>query len=393
MFFFRGGRYLAYDARTDTVDATRYPADTGPAWPGLAGVAAGPDAVLNWGDGSVGFFAGDVVVRYDVRADRVLGSPTTIAAALPALAAAGFDRDLSAAVHYRPGKALFFRGARYLRLDIATGSVEPGYPKPISAGWTGIDTAGFGGGIDAAVNFGEGKAYFFRGSEYVRVDIAANAVDPGYPLGTAAEWPALPVSFTSGISDVIEWPYVDAALLDAQVTPTCVVTPGPFTIPPSPNRVHQLFAVVARFDSSAYPADCRCGEYRQYVRGAYTVDGRPHAQFMAGPGGPVQVLPRPAPGTASDNFREDALIRSTALSNLHYGHRDEEPGNLDTSDLYLPDRRTGCEYRGFDVPFLEGRPGQAYTMDLDFRGVLIDVCNGGVEMARKEWRVFCSGSF
>jgi hypothetical protein len=31
------------------------------------------------------------------------------------------------------------------------------------------------------VNWGNGKAYFFKGSQYIRYDIKADKADPGYP--------------------------------------------------------------------------------------------------------------------------------------------------------------------------------------------------------------------
>jgi hypothetical protein len=82
------------------------------------------------------------------------------------------------------GKCYFFRGNRYLRVtrgDIGPGTVDPGYPSPISNwGWPG----GFGSsGIDAALHSGS-KCYFFKGNRYVRVsrgDVGPGTVDPGYP--------------------------------------------------------------------------------------------------------------------------------------------------------------------------------------------------------------------
>jgi hypothetical protein len=76
------------------------------------------------------------------------------------------------------GKIYFFKGSEYIRFDIAADKADPGYPKTISsATWNGLWTSG----IDAAVNFGNGKIYFFKGSEYICFNIAADKADPGYP--------------------------------------------------------------------------------------------------------------------------------------------------------------------------------------------------------------------
>ena len=85
---------------------------------------------------------------------------------------------------YSRSKCYFFRGNRYIRVtrgDTGPGTVDPGYPAPISNwGWPG----GFGStGIDAALYSGS-KCYFFRGDRYIRVtrgDTGPGTVDPGYP--------------------------------------------------------------------------------------------------------------------------------------------------------------------------------------------------------------------
>lgn len=41
------------------------------------------------------------------------------------------------------------------------------------------------------MNWGTGKIYFFRDTEYVRYDITSDRVDPGYPLSHATNWPGL----------------------------------------------------------------------------------------------------------------------------------------------------------------------------------------------------------
>ena len=86
-------------------------------------------------------------------------------------------------------KAYFILGPRYVRFDAAADAVEAGYPKPIAGNWQGFAQVGFQDGVTASVEWPNGKAYFFKGSDYVRYDIAANHIDAGYPLPIGAQWP------------------------------------------------------------------------------------------------------------------------------------------------------------------------------------------------------------
>ena len=86
------------------------------------------------------------------------------------------------------GKAYFFKGDQYLRYDIAGDKTDAGYPRPIAGNWPGFP-ADFAAGVQAAAVWNNGKAYFFKGSQYLRYDIAADKVDAGYPKPIAGNWP------------------------------------------------------------------------------------------------------------------------------------------------------------------------------------------------------------
>ncbi|MDD5712820.1 MAG: hemopexin repeat-containing protein, partial [Smithellaceae bacterium] len=47
-------------------------------------------------------------------------------------------------------------------------------------------------GIDDVVTWSNGKAFFFKGNQFIRYDIAADRTDPGYPQPiNARTWPGL----------------------------------------------------------------------------------------------------------------------------------------------------------------------------------------------------------
>ena len=105
------------------------------------------------------------------------------------------DLLVTAPVVWNNGKAYLFTAGRYYRYDIAADKVDPGYPLAIAGAWPGL----FPDRVDAGVVWNNGKAYFFRGSQYMRYDIAADHVDPGYPLPIAGYWPGLwPADLTGG---------------------------------------------------------------------------------------------------------------------------------------------------------------------------------------------------
>jgi uncharacterized protein YjbJ (UPF0337 family) len=187
-YFFRGDEYVRYDWAQDKVD-DGYPQPLS-AWhlPGKNGI----DTALN-GDrqfeGKAYFFRGDQYARYDWAQDKVDdGYPQPLSAwHLPGGFASGIDATLDGKGQFE-GKAYFFRGDQYVRYDWAQDKVDDGYPQPLSAWHL---PGGFASGIDTALNGErqfEGKAYFFRGDQYVRYDWAQDKVDDGYPKPIAGNW-------------------------------------------------------------------------------------------------------------------------------------------------------------------------------------------------------------
>jgi hypothetical protein len=207
VYCFSKDRYARYDRADDRVDSG-YPLPIAANWSGMseAGFGVGIDAVANWENGKLYFFRGDQYLRYDVAADRVdSGYPLPIAGDWPGMAEAGFGSNITAAVNWGNGKAFFFRGDQYVRYDVAADRVDSGYPSAIAGNWPGMAEAGFGSNITAAVNWGNGKAFFFRGDQYVRYDVAADRVDSGYPLPIAGNWPGMAeAGFSQDISGAVD---------------------------------------------------------------------------------------------------------------------------------------------------------------------------------------------
>lgn len=93
-----------------------------------------------------------------------------------------------------------FKGNQYIRLSGST--MDPSYPKSIAGNWAGLPL-NFQSGIDAAFwRRTDGKVYFFKGSEYVR--LTDFAVDVGFPRTIASDFPSLPANFQTGI-DAAFW--------------------------------------------------------------------------------------------------------------------------------------------------------------------------------------------
>jgi len=386
VYFFSGTQYVRFDSAINNV-LPNYPLDIAPMWGGLP---AGIDAAFYRGKGRAHFFAGSVYYRYTVIRNAVdAGYPKPIAGNWPGMSDIGFDSGLDAAVNWGNDKVYFFKGNQYARYDLPSDKVDAGYPKPIAGNWPGVSGTGFENGIDAAINYGNNKVYFFRGGNYLRLDLVSKAVDAGYPKPIAGNWPGVPVG---GVSAALEWPYAELA-------------PGGFNVPTGRsgcvqvpagggNQGGEQFRMELDFHEPAHPVTCAVGEFRQFVRGTFVTNGVTRSHLLPNPaGGPaVTMLPAPTVGVAGDNLIEDGVpsARMGGTGDFRYGHRVES--RAIATDIYQPDRMEGCQYRGFDFPSVTGPSGVTYAINLDFRGNAIDRATSDEVLQSNDWSVNCSGT-
>ena len=387
VYFFSGAEYVRFDSSINNVPVV-YPLDIIRWWGGLP---ANINAAFYRGKGRAYFFSGNQYYRYTVLRNAVdAGYPKPIAGNWPGMSDIGFDSGLDAAVNWGNGKVYFFKVNQYCRYDLPSDKVDTGYPKPIAGNWPGISGTIFTSGIDAAINYGNNKVYFFKDDCYGRLDLTSKALDAGYPKLIAGNWPGV---YTTGIDAALEWPYAELA-------------PGGFNVPTARsgcqlvaagggnNQGGEQFLMNLDYHEPAHPVTCAVGEYRQYVRGTFITNGilRTH-QLTTGPGGAaVNMLPAPAAGAAVDNFLEDGVpsVRMGGTGDFSYGHRLESRGVA--TDVFQPDRLEGCQYRGFDFPSVTGPPGITYNISLDFRGDAIDVATSGEVLQTNNWSVNCPGT-
>ena len=194
-YFFKGDQYVRYNIMLGPEGVELdYPKPIKGNWEGLAeAFPDGIDAVVVWPNGKAYFFKGNGYVRYTIDpANEGVDPdyPQYISMNWKGLWSDGID----AAVIWPNNKAYFFKGDSYVRynMDPNNEGVEPDYPRKIKGNWKGLAEA-FPDGIDTAVVWPNGKAYFFKGDSYVRytIDPANEGVDPGYPKLIQGNWPGL----------------------------------------------------------------------------------------------------------------------------------------------------------------------------------------------------------
>ncbi|MFJ9413129.1 hemopexin repeat-containing protein [Streptomyces sp. NPDC101227] len=175
--FFDDDTYHRYDAITGSFEQGSL--DVRAEW----GLAGSPEAFVWWGAGTAYALTGETYVRYDQVARRVdpqcapPNPPFSFAddwAGLPDGSDGGtnWQVGIDAAMNWGTGKLFLFKGAEYVRYDITEDQVDDGYPLPVADHWPEV----FSRDLDAAVYPGGRFAYFFRGDDYQRYDVDADTV-------------------------------------------------------------------------------------------------------------------------------------------------------------------------------------------------------------------------
>jgi hypothetical protein len=173
-YLFQDETYSRYNFSTGTLEQSELSIQQN--WPGLRPYR--PDALVYWGFGKAYAFYGDAYVRYNLGTDG--GSegadPEYLPPNTPVKIAgnwAGLWADrVDAAVNWGNGKMYFFRDDQYMRYDITFDRVDEGYPRPLSL-WGGV----WPDRIDAVLYQGGRYAYFFKGEEFRRYHVVADTVD------------------------------------------------------------------------------------------------------------------------------------------------------------------------------------------------------------------------
>lgn len=120
-------------------------------------------------------------------------------------------------------------------------------------------------------------------------------------------------------------------------------------------NVYNNFEMNVDWNNAGPGCDCKCGEYRQYVKDYIRVNGRKQTKKLWG-----------------DTVLEENVFHEDGDGRSRYGHRSDPESRIDK--FTNPNRATGCSYRGKDTPGLGAAPGTHLDMLLNFKGQTYDVC-------------------
>jgi len=184
VYFFKEGSFTRF-----SLNNSKYLSGPNSNWNfvGLSGLKDGPnniDSSFYGGDGFVYFTKGKGLIRFNIKNNKVsFGYPKRVS-----------DRDfkglkrfmgdgLDCAFYFGNDIIYFFKSDKILAIDGKTNKVVQGFPRPIKDVFS--DLSKFDGGandLDACVNWSNGKAYFLKDEQLIRIDLKTSKMDESYPI-------------------------------------------------------------------------------------------------------------------------------------------------------------------------------------------------------------------
>lgn len=181
-WFFKGNQCIKFDIAADKGEGVAHARTISDKFPGVWGT--GIDAALRWPGGKVYFIKGDRFARFDVSSQQTDQDTRWLRGNWPGL----WSKGVGAAVVWNDGAIRFVRDGEFISYSCLGDEPLDGYPKPLTRlGWKDFPwTTGF----DAGAVWNNGKAYIFKGSQYLRIDLDSNAVDEK-PRDIGPHWQGL----------------------------------------------------------------------------------------------------------------------------------------------------------------------------------------------------------
>jgi len=130
------------------------------------GMPSNPGAACETEDQKYLFFQGQDYWIYDNNDGQSYGPVPS--------SSEGFPDYIDACVNGYNKKVYLFKGSQYWRYDIVSWSVDAGYPKEISDGWSGLPNY-----FSSAARIGNNKIKFFSGDSVYNWDMTTDTMIPG----------------------------------------------------------------------------------------------------------------------------------------------------------------------------------------------------------------------
>jgi hypothetical protein len=137
----------------------------------------------------------------------------------------------------------------------------------------------------------------------------------------------------------------------------------------TPGMVAGLFTMEIDWHEDDPACACCCGEYRQFVRGFVKINGTKQTKKLFN----------------GKSLSETDWIEDSDKAGHPYGHRDLAEK---VNDKFVPDRKNGCLYRGFDTPGISDPAvaGTRVEAVLEFKGQTFDRCQNAAG-SEKRWKM------